>query len=216
MAGYNLPNLDNGYSPIQVDSTPGSFSNVYNQSSYANRPTGQFQNENNYNVEEKSNLMGPSNGNDPTSDALSSRAKQLYNSNVHRIMQQGAPQAVQRQTQLQAQDVNNRAALYSNAQSRDTLNFQQISFQREAAITQEATRMQLLGQIFQGVAVVGGMFAAKGLYNARHPVAGVEGTGGFQMGSNQTGFDPNATGSFQSSPVGGLSYNSPHFGSIGG
>ena len=77
--------------------------------------------------------------------------------------------AVDRQNQLQTQDVANRAAIFSNAQSRATIAYQQISFQREAAIQQEISRRTLYAQLFGGIGFVGGAFAASALYNAKHP-----------------------------------------------
>lgn len=158
------------YSPIQISAAPDQeyTDSVQRQSDVASRPTQDFQSDINRNID-KSNLFGPKNPSDPQSDALSARGRQIYNSHVNAMAKQSQLQATDRQIGLEDQDVDNRAAVYANRQSRAQLNYQQTSFQRESAIAQEAMRRDLLSQIFGGLGKSAGVLAAKGVYNARNP-----------------------------------------------
>ena len=189
----NLPSTETPYSPVQSQS-PGSLDRLYNQSAYASRPTSQFTNELNANVASKSNLLGPSHPNDPQADAMSARSRQIYNSSLNGIMKSAEPIAVDRQIRLQQQDTDNRADVYRTAQSRSHLNFQQVAKQREFAITQEAIRRELISSIFQGVGTIGGMFAAKGLYNATHQNPKLDsGNTSAEVGFSDVNVDSNTT-----------------------
>lgn len=110
----------------------------------------------NKDVGSQSNLMGPSNPEDPESTALAQRAKNLYDSNVNQVYQQAVPRAQTALAGLQKEDIANHAAIYSNEQNRATINYKQAAFQRGAAIYKENLTRQLYQSLFGGVAQVGG------------------------------------------------------------
>jgi len=156
------------YSPVTGGSISQNYQDsVQNQADRASRPTSSFQQESNQNVAEKSNLMGPKNEQDPESAALSSRANQIYGSAVNNMTRNSEVNAVNRQTRLQGQSMDNYAAIFSNAQSRAQITYQQVAYQREAALNQEINKRNLFSSIFGGVAGVGGAVAANVMHNAR-------------------------------------------------
>lgn len=171
----NDPNYDpSAYHPKDVPGINANYSSaVHNLQNYANRSTGEFQNDLNQGVREQSNLMGPSQGQDPESQALSARANQYYNSHLNQMTRNSVVPATQRQIGLQGNAIDNNAALYSNYQSRQALQYQQVSYKREAAITDAGIRYQMMNSIFQGVGFAGA-FAAKGLYNVMKKSASEE------------------------------------------
>ena len=198
------------YSPNFVDPSPnkGYLDQVDSNYNRSNRPTSDFRDELNQDVKQKSNLLGPSQDPaNPESEALNARGNQIYNSEINRMMRRSEPLAVDRKMNLQTQNLDQRAALYQNAQTRAMHNWKQISFQREAAITQEATRRQLYASIFGGLGSVGGAFAAKGLYNAARPTP----TEGHVSANNGQDIFNRAPGS--ATPY---SFNSENFGEIVG
>ena len=206
----SLPNVsDSGYNPVQVPVTPQGASNVDYISNIANQPLSNFTNRINSNVAAASNLMGPANPNDPTSQALGSRAQQMYQTNLNSVLNSGNAKGQNLKMQYQGMDINNRASVYSNAQSAAQLNYQQVAAQRGFAVQQEQMKRQILGEIFQGVATL----ASFGAMKAAMPSPS-ESTPSLTSDSS-SGFNPSSVGSFGSSPIGGLTYNSPNFGTLG-
>lgn len=201
------------YQPTPVTPAPQSYADqVAASTARANQPVSQFQDQLNQGVKSESNLMGPSSDpSNPQSDALGSRANQIYQSQVNQVNRSALPQAVNRQNQLQTQNLDYLSASYANTQSRAMLAWQQTAYQRQAAISQEMIKRELYGSLFKGVGAVGGMFLAKGLHNVNNPSASEVSPGG--------GFSSNGVGSFDAPSPGSSvpnSYSSANLGTIGG
>lgn len=163
----NMMNPLPAYQPVVTGPTDQNYSDtVQNNTAYANRPASSFQSDLNQNVKEQSNLMGPRNPQDSNSEAMNARADQLYSSQVNNLMKQSQNAGVARQNQLQSMSIDQQAALYTNLQSRANINWQQLAYQRQAAIVQEANRRALYAGLFGGIGSLLGAGAA-GLANAR-------------------------------------------------
>lgn len=152
-------------SPTQNDNYVNSVNRISNQ---AQQPYQTIQDRMNQGIREKSNLLGDSSRDDPETLALSARARQMHSSDVNHLMRTSVASAVNQQGEIQTRDVANRAAQFSNAQSRATLTYQQVSYQREAAINEELAKRTLYAQIFGGPFLAGGAAAASGIYNSKH------------------------------------------------
>jgi hypothetical protein len=104
--------------------------------------------------------MGPSNDQDPEAQALSQRAVQYYNSNLTQVARSAIPKSIAAQTKLQSQDINTRAAIYADMQSRAQINYHEAILQREQTLGMAIMQRDLYGSLFGGLAKVGGSVAA--------------------------------------------------------
>lgn len=143
---------------------PGFEQQVQQMQDYSGRSPQQFQQDINQGIDQ-SNLMGPSDQNNPEDQALSARGNQIYQSQMSQLTRNSVVPAAQRKVQLQSNQIDNQAALYSNYQQRMQMAYQQASFQRQSAITQAGIQYQAYNSMFQGVGFAGG-WALKGLFNA--------------------------------------------------
>lgn len=124
----------------------------------AGQTPGEYQSGLNQDVASGSNLMSAAGDQtDPTNAALSARATQIYSGNVNRVLQGSAPQSINAISSLQTKDISNQAALYSNSQTIQTLNFKQAQFQQQAAISYENAQRSLESQLFGSIAQIGGL-----------------------------------------------------------
>lgn len=122
----------------------------------ASQTGDQFTSKINDNVKEQSNLMGDQTSDDPMTSALKSRASNAYGSAINSMMRQAKVAGTDMQNQVQTQNVSQQAAHFANMQSRAQLNYQQISFQRSAAIDLENAKRELYGHLFGGIGAVAG------------------------------------------------------------
>lgn len=155
------------YEATQIpDRSPDLDQALANNTALANENPGAYADKLNYGIE-KSNLFDnhPEN---PQSVALSARAKQYYDTNVNQVKSHATPMAAERQSSMQLANVDQHAANFSNRQSRASINFKEVTFQRGAAIQQEANRRVLLTSLFGGLGKVGGALIAQGAWNANH------------------------------------------------
>lgn len=205
----SLPSVNNGYNPVQVGVTPDATASVGAESSFANRPRSSYVEAINKNVGAGAQLLGPSNPDDPTSSALNARAKQMYETNLNATLKNAAPNAQVMKMNMQQNDINNRAALYTNAQSRAQLNYQQIAYQRQFAVQQAMQQRQMLSSIFEGTATVAtfaGVMAFKG--GQQNPVENIPQTN--PTGQNIQNFYDNNNSSSLNLPSLGSSFNTPN------
>lgn len=158
------------YNPLDVPGESQSYQDaIKNVSDLAEQPYSVHQDKLNKDIYEKSNLLAASKSQtDPESEALQARAKQMHTSDVNQMTRRSLSPAVDRQAQLQTQDVNNRAARFQNAQTRLQIAYQQASFQRESAMNQEISKRNLYAQLFGGIGFVGAVAAASSMYNTKH------------------------------------------------
>ena len=160
------------YKPVQVDPNA---SQGYQQAfdtaqNAALKPASSYQQDINQNVKEQSNLMGPSDSDTPFNSALDSRARQSYESSVNRMANNSVIPAAQRQDSQYGTAMQNQAAMFQNFQTRSQLNWQQISYQRSAAIQNAAMNQQLLGQLCGGAGSIAGGALAQAQWNAKNPL----------------------------------------------
>jgi len=158
---------------------------VSKMNDYAGRDVSEFQNDLNQGVKEQSNLMGPSDDQNPESQALNARANQMYQGQLANMTRNSIAPAMQRKMGLQSNAIDNQAAEYTNQQSRMAMQYQQTAFKRQAALTQAGIQSQLMNNIFQGVGF-GGAWAAKGLVSAANP-SPIETMGASPVTSNYAG-----------------------------
>lgn len=139
--------------------------------------------------------------------ALSHRASHFYNNAIHDLVNRSKYESHLHSLQRQRTAIQDASDEYQIYQGRLNLHYQQVSFQREAAIMEETNRRQLLSGLFQGAGAIGGAFAAKGIYNARH-----------QTPFESPGLGSPAGGQFVYQDSGALApsgYNSRYFGRLG-
>lgn len=147
------------YSPVQIGDPSKQLTGEISDLGYtAHQPTSTFTDQANAHLDQ-SNLLGPSNDSDPMSQALSQKASNAYRSQINNMSITAQAGATSRQLGLQANDINNKAALFANEQQRAQLNYQQVAFQRQAAITLAGQTQQLYSQLFGGAATAGGAVA---------------------------------------------------------
>lgn len=123
----------------------------------ANQSVGQNMEDVSRGVREKSDLLGATGPEDPESEALQAKARQYHDSYVNQLARRSEPYAADQQVRIQTNDLANRAAQFSNVQSRAHLAYTQASFQRSAAIQQEISKRELFSRIFGGVGAGTGM-----------------------------------------------------------
>lgn len=122
-------------------------------------------------VDSQSSLMGGQGDEDAQSSALSARASQYYKSSLNQLARSSVPESIAATTKLQTQDINNRAAIYSDIQTRAQINYKETLMRREQALGVAIMQRDLYGSLFGGFAKLGGSVAAAALSSSKDQTA---------------------------------------------